>query len=226
MKTRSSCTPRSSGKEGRVTCGMKGFTLIEILVVVGIILILAGVLLPVVNQAKIHAKRPVCINNLKQIGMSLHMYAREWDGCAPPYTTSSNDFIEWANGEPPSVIDISAFNNIDDLKRCFAPYGIVEKMWWCPVDPAPGKVHEELSMIDHTKTSYLIDPRVAVWQPLNIDTPPVVSTDIWNSGISVFWHDTDDPSQGGPYYVICWPHRIMDNKYLYLRFDGSIGSYR
>jgi prepilin-type N-terminal cleavage/methylation domain-containing protein len=63
-----------------------GFTIIELIIVIGIIGLLAALLLPAVQAARESARATQCFNNLRQIGVALHNY-HESHSCLPPAVT-------------------------------------------------------------------------------------------------------------------------------------------
>ena len=78
--------------------GRKGFTLIEILVVIAIIAILAAILFPVFARARENARRSSCQSNLRQIGLGFAQYNGDNDGHYPLGIHDS-----WNEGWPTTV---------------------------------------------------------------------------------------------------------------------------
>lgn len=55
----------------------RGFTLVELLVVIGVIALLVSVLLPSLNRARQYARQTACLSNIKQLAMALNLYAND-----------------------------------------------------------------------------------------------------------------------------------------------------
>ncbi|MFH1905143.1 MAG: type II secretion system protein [bacterium] len=65
-----------------------GFTLLELLVVIGIIAVLASILLPVVQRAREEGRKAACIQTMRQIYLAISMYKDDYDNHLPPWLSN------------------------------------------------------------------------------------------------------------------------------------------
>jgi prepilin-type N-terminal cleavage/methylation domain-containing protein/prepilin-type processing-associated H-X9-DG protein len=109
----------------------KGFTLIELLITIAIIAILFGLLLPVLSKAKAKTRAIICLNNLKQWGYAMQMYALDHDDYLPPEGTGTtlNQQTGWYV-DLPKQIGLANYFEMAWRTNPAAPLG--RSIWICP----------------------------------------------------------------------------------------------
>lgn len=119
----------------------RGFTLIELLVVIAIVAILMGILLPSLSMARMHAKRLVSTNNLRQIGLAMELYTQDNQGFFPE---TSHGLTGQAARQRSWIFTLS-------------PYiGDVNEVRVCPADP------QRAERLEHPTSSYIMNEYIAV----------------------------------------------------------------
>jgi prepilin-type N-terminal cleavage/methylation domain-containing protein/prepilin-type processing-associated H-X9-DG protein len=91
------------------------FTLIELLVVIAIIAILASMLLPALARGKESGKRIACVNDLRQLGLSMQMYMDDNDGLQPVRTINAQPGGSWPTSLRGYYVDLKVLVCPSDL---------------------------------------------------------------------------------------------------------------
>jgi prepilin-type N-terminal cleavage/methylation domain-containing protein/prepilin-type processing-associated H-X9-DG protein len=128
------------------------FTLVELLVVVAIVGILAGLLLPALTRAKARGQGTFCMNNLRPLGLALHLYAGD-HGDGLPYnmgadgirrTVADGTLLNWANNVMTWELDTANTNHTLMSRGSFGTYaGGVAGLFRCPSDRVLSRIQEE-----------------------------------------------------------------------------------
>ncbi|HEV7301283.1 MAG TPA: DUF1559 domain-containing protein [Tepidisphaeraceae bacterium] len=125
------------------------FTLIELLVVIGIIALLISILLPSLNRAREAANKVQCASNMRQLGLTLHMYANGQRGWLPPACMSAARFNAGTNSGGTGADDEITYNswlhvmfNANVISRAAAEANWTEscrlKVMQCPSETREG----------------------------------------------------------------------------------------
>ncbi len=115
------------------------FTLVELLVVIGVIAVLIGLLMPVLSRARAAANRAVCLSNIRQLGIGVLMYCNDNDGYFPTcargadglsYIESPDDWLHWQHARNLNDSAIARYVGRDEKLKAVLT---------CPADSYEGK---------------------------------------------------------------------------------------
>ena len=104
------------------------FSLVELLVVIGIIAVLVALLLPTLQKAKDNANRVACLNNLRQFGMGFQMYNQANNGSFPT-SACANQASDWIYWEPGRNLNLGRLVAYTSSSGTFDP-----RLYTCPSD--------------------------------------------------------------------------------------------
>jgi prepilin-type N-terminal cleavage/methylation domain-containing protein/prepilin-type processing-associated H-X9-DG protein len=128
----------------------RGFTLIELIVVISIISLLAAILFPVFDTVRARARQTVCLSNLHQLGVAVTLYAQDNDDFFP-YGGDAGD----RNTDAWQTADGGKYwpeaHLLPALPDILQPYTSSRELWHCPADT--GFDYEDAASIVSLKAS-------------------------------------------------------------------------
>ena len=151
-----SLLPLPSGRTHR-----GAFTLIELLVVIAVIGILASLLLPALRAAKVRGQKTYCMNNLRQLGLALHLYAGDHEDQLPynmgsegiRQTVAARQYLNWVNNVMSWELDADNTNATLLTSGGLGPYcSGVATLYRCPSDRALSDIQRQAGWTERVRS--------------------------------------------------------------------------
>lgn len=186
------------------------FTLVEMLVVVAVIAILAGLLLPALGKAKAQAKSLGCKNNIKSLGTANQLYSNDWNGHVVPET----DYYVWEN-------HLAPYLGLDGYR---APNHKPGSVFTCPENPG-GEWNGNFPSFGYNmslRRSAVGGWVIYTWRIEQVKSPgrKVLFVESRNEAVEV-WSFAPVESDPAAYVRLRHPGRTCNLFFL----DGHVGTY-
>ncbi len=199
----------------RRTPAAKAFTLVELLVVIGIIALLIGILLPTLNKAREAGQRTVCLSSMRELGNAYRIYAAQNKDQIPIGYMDEHQFsyfVNWRNGNGTklSMMGLLAVQKLTPNPKVFyCPTLIDDPAWgyntqsnrWPNFQDWPNDplfVPPLPSGPQHTRITYNQRP-VACWPSA---TKPTSDRNDYRWWVPYQSSDWDEPNEGHPRHSV------------------------
>jgi prepilin-type N-terminal cleavage/methylation domain-containing protein/prepilin-type processing-associated H-X9-DG protein len=142
----------------------KGFTLVELLVVIGIIAVLIGILLPALNRAREQGRSIQCLSNLRQLSTAMTMYTNQYKRYPrPAVSPQTEDWFHWSTSAR------------HDRKRGgiaeFLGEASTSNIWLCPSDDVGTHLKRAADGSPTYPYSYSVNFNICVYDNRPVDGP-------------------------------------------------------
>lgn len=216
----------------------RAFTLVEMLIVLGIIAVLTAIAFPVFNSVRRRSYQTTCASNLKQLGLAVNLYTQDYDGLFPrggdPVDLYTDAWHDAANGVYEWQVD-----QMPPLTYVLRPYIKSSQTWRCPADvgfdvdeisgqllDARPTMFEKFSMSYYYRTELTLKNKkdLAGWDRANVEHGASDINVLADANGS--WHGQNKPWSLRRYNVLMGDGRVVNftrKQYtdaFHLRLDG------